>query len=62
MKNYGIYSNLTKQDPLSSLKTLCVNSFVNQNIEYLQKIKTILFMKLIVVTAKQFNSLNLNGL
>ena len=29
VKNYGVYSNLTKHDPLSTLKGLCVNSFVN---------------------------------
>ena len=40
------------------LKTLRVNSFVN-----LKKIKTILFMKLTVVTViKQSTSVNLNGL
>ena len=35
---------------LSSLKTLWVNCFVNRNIEWPQKIKTILFMKLTVAT------------
>ena len=34
--------------------------FVKQNIEWLQKIKAISLMKLTVVTAKQFNSLNEN--
>ena len=34
--------------------------FVKQNIEWLQKIKAISLMKLNVVTAKQFNSLNEN--
>lgn len=35
-------------------------SFVKQNIEWLQKIKAISLMKMTVVTAKQFNSLNEN--
>ena len=43
-------------------KALCVNYFVNRMIEYLQKIKTILFIKLAVVTATQSTSVNLNGL
>ena len=34
--------------------------FAKQNIEWLQKIKAISLMKLTVVTAKQFNSLNEN--
>ena len=33
VKNYGVYSDLTKLDPLSTLKTLCVNFFVNLKIE-----------------------------
>ena len=49
-----------KQPPRKSL--LFVNSFVNQRIELLQKIKTISFMKLTVVTVTQFTLVNLNGL
>ena len=30
MKNYGVYSDLIKYDRLSTLKWLCVNSFVNK--------------------------------
>ena len=52
MKNYDVYSDLTKQDPLSTLKTLCVKYFVKRKIEWLVKIKTMLFKKLTVVTAK----------
>ena len=37
MKNYGVYSDLTKRNPFSTLKTLFINYFVNQKIE---KIKT----------------------
>ena len=32
-KNYGEYLDLTKQDPLSTLKAFCVNFLVNLNIE-----------------------------
>ena len=32
-KNYGTYSDLTKQDPLSTLKAFCVNFLVKLNIE-----------------------------
>ena len=52
VKNYGIYSDLTEQDPLSTQKA-SINSFVNLKIEYLQKINIIWFMKLAVVPAKQ---------
>ena len=41
-KNYGEYLDLTKQDPLSTLKAFCVNFLVNLKIEQLQKIS---FMK-----------------
>ena len=53
-KSSGAYQNFTKQDPLSLLKVLCVNSFVNQKIKYLQK--------LTVKTAKQSALVNLNRL
>ena len=62
MKNYGVNSNLTKKDQLSTLKALFVNAFAKRNIKGLQKIKTILFMKSTVVTVKQSTSVNLNGL
>ena len=62
VKNYDVYSNLTKQDPLSTQKALSVSTFVNLKIEYLQKIKTMLFMKSTVVTLKKSTSVNLNGL
>ena len=52
VKSYGLSWDLTKLDPLSSLKTLFVNYFVNQKIEYMQKVKTTVFMKLTAVTAK----------
>ena len=45
----------------SALKTLCVSSFVNLKIEWLQ-IKTISFIKLNVVSAKQWTLGNLNGI
>ena len=32
-ENYGVYSDPTNSDPLSTIKTLCVNYFVNQKIE-----------------------------
>ena len=32
-KNYGEYLDLTKQDPLSTLKAFCVNFLVNLKIE-----------------------------
>ena len=32
-KNYGTYSDLTKQDPLSTLKAFCVNFLVKLKIE-----------------------------
>ena len=51
-----------KKDRLSTLKRRCVNLFVNQKIEQLQKIKTMSFIKLTVVTVKQSTSVNLNGL
>ena len=44
------------------LNALCVNSFENLKVEQLQKIKTVSFMKLTVVSAKQSNSVNLNSL
>ena len=62
MKNYGVNSNLTKKDQLSTLKPLFVNAFAKRKIKGLQKIKTILFMKSTVVTVKQSTSVNLNGL
>ena len=62
MKNYGVNSNLTKKDQLSTLKALFVNAFAKRKIKGLQKIKTILFMKSTVVTVKQSTSANLNGL
>ena len=62
VKNYDVYTNPTKKDPLSILKALCVNPFVNRKIQYLQKIKTISFAKLNLVTAKQSTSVNLKGL
>ena len=46
------------KDQLFTLKTLCVNS----KIEWLQKIKTISFIKLTVRTVKQSTLVNLNGL
>ena len=61
-ENYSVHSDLTKYDPLSTLKTLCINYFVNQKIEWLQKIKITFFMKLTLVTAMQSTSVNLNGL
>ena len=33
MKNYDLYSDLTTSDPLSALKTFCVNYFINQKIQ-----------------------------
>ena len=57
MKVYGVYSDFTKEDPLSTLKALSVNYFVNQKMT-----KTMSFMKLTVVTANQSPSMNLNGL
>ena len=51
-----------KISSLSTLKTFCVNSFVNLKIELLQKIKTTSFLKLAVVTVKQSTSVDLNGL
>ena len=46
------------------MKTLCVKYFLKRKIEYLQedKITAISFMELILVTAKHFISVNLNGL
>ena len=41
-------------------ETFCVNSFVHLKIESLQKIKTISFMNLAVVTVKQSPLVNLN--
>ena len=41
-----VYTHLSKLDPLFTLKTLCIKCFVNQKIDWLQKIKTVLFMKL----------------
>ena len=61
MKNYGLYSDLMKQDQPSTLKRLCVNSFKNLKIDYLQMIKTISFMKLAIVSVKQSTSVSLNG-
>ena len=55
-------SEKLRRDPFSTLKTPCVNFFVNQKIKQLQKIKTTSFMKLTVVTAKQFTLVSLNGL
>ena len=43
-------------------EALCVNSFVNLKIDQLKKIKTILFIKLTVVTLMQYTSVNPNGL
>ena len=60
MGNCGVYSDLTKLDPLSTLKTLCVSYFVNRNIEWLQRIKATSLMKLAVVTAKQSILVNLS--
>ena len=57
MKVYGVYSDFTKEDPLSTLKALSVNYFVNQKMT-----KTMSFMKLTVVTANQSTSMNLNSL
>ena len=62
VESNGVYSNLTKQDPLSTMKTFCINSFLNLKIEQLQKTKTIWLIKLIVVTVKESTLLNLNGL
>ena len=53
VKNFSVYSNLTELYTLSTLKAICINSFVNLKIEWLQKIKKILYTKLTVVTAKQ---------
>ena len=39
VKNYDSESDLTKSDPRSTLKTLCVKYFVNQKIVWLLKIK-----------------------
>ena len=61
MKNCNIYSRFTKEDPFSKLGKLCINCFANQKDEWLQKIKTILFMKLAVVITKQFTLVNLKG-
>ena len=40
------YTHISKQDPLFTLKALCINYFVNRKIAELQQIKTIAFMKL----------------
>ena len=61
MKSYGVCSDLTKYDSLSTLKALCVNYFVNQMIENLQ-MKAISLMNFTAATMKQFTSVNLNGL
>ena len=53
VENFSVYSNLTELYTLSTLKAICINSFVNLKIEWLQKIKKILYTKLAVVTAKQ---------
>ena len=39
VKNFSVYSNLTESYPLFTLKAICINSFVNLKIEWLQKIK-----------------------
>ena len=62
VKNYSVYSDLMKKNPLSIQKALCAKYFVNQKIDYLQKIKTISFIKWTAVTAKQSISVNPNGL
>ena len=49
VKNFSVYSNLTELYTLSTLKAICINSFVNLKIEWLQKIKKILYTKLTVV-------------
>ena len=61
VKSYGVCSDLTKYDSLSTLKALCVNYFVNQMIENLQ-MKAISLMNFTAATMKQFTSVNLNGL
>ena len=61
MKSYGVCSDLTKYDSLSTLKALCVNYFGNQMIENLQ-MKAISLMNFTAATMKQFTSVNLNGL
>ena len=33
VESYGVDLDLTKYDPLSTQKILCVNNFVNRNIE-----------------------------
>lgn len=43
-KNYKVYSELTKYDPLSALKILCINHFVDLKIYCLQKTKATSFM------------------
>ena len=39
LKDYSIYSDLTKLDPLSTLKEIYLNSFANLKIQQLQKYK-----------------------
>ena len=64
-ENCRIYHILRSQKiwhPFSTLKAICVNYFGNQKIEFLLEIKTILSMKLTVVTAKQSTLGNLTAL
>ena len=50
LKNYDVHSKLKREETFFTLKTLCVNYFVNLKIEWLQKIKTTSFIKLAIVT------------
>ena len=60
LTNYDVYSYLTKQDLLFTLKALCINYSENRKIGELQKIKTIALMKLTLVNSEQFTSVNRN--
>ena len=49
--NLMLNSDFIKYDPFSSMKTLCINYFVDQKIGWLQEINAVSFIRLMAANA-----------